>query len=647
MAWKAWLVSAVSCVLLSWVGAGLAADAGVCVPLLPGVLQHVKPSEVHVGGEIGRRIELTIKRNVLALDYDRDFLEPFQNRLEFPATKEKRELYRKSGRQQFIGTGETLDAIVYLAAYTQDSEVIQLKGRLVESLLATQDSDGYIGQFVREPNSNPLYFDFTWEDASFIALALAHDYQYFGNEASRQAARSLVECLIEGYRQNPSKVQGFSAISYCDALLAVYQFTGEQRFFAAFKDTKLGPIRSNKVASLCDWDDVLFQRGWHDARSGARKDVVPADLPGRQICHVYRYLDRMYTQLKLHRLEPNDNYVHMSRKFYKALVRSEKPGMTIVGGMGRHEGWSEDQCGADGHSETCAASYSLWFFEELANLDDDLRYGDLMERVIYNALFAAQAPEGRQLRYFTPFTGQRPYYHTDIFCCPGNFRRGISRLPLNVYYRFKDGIAVNLYTPSDAKIDLGDGLSVRISQVTNYPTDGQVKLTVSPSKSAVFPVYLRLPRWCSQPEVKINGDSALGKAEAAVITRQWKDGDKIEMSLPMPWRFIKGRELQAERAAVMRGPVVYCLSGELNKLPADMPLRDIVIDPNTLGEPLEDSRTRPNGVSCTVAAWSPGRDVSQSPDLKLILSEFPEPTGEAIYFRLSDPAVAVDDELIE
>jgi len=78
-----------------------------------------------------------------------------------------------------------------------------------------------------------------------------------------------------------------------------------------------------------------------------------------------------------------------------------------------------------------------------------------------------------------------------------------------------------------------------------------------------------------------------------------------------------------------------------------MPLRDVVIDPSSLGEPSEDNRVRPGGIYCTAKAWSPGRAPSEAPDLKLILHEFPEPTGEAIYFRIPDMSLAVDDELIE
>ena len=94
-------------------------------------------------------------------------------------------------------------------------------------------------------------------------------------------------------------------------------------------------------------------------------------------------------------------------------------------------------------------------------LEGDLRYGDLIERSIYNALFAAQDPAGRRIRNCTPFEGPRQYYGSDGFCCPGNYRRIVAELPEMVYYRTQaGGIAVNLFTESKKTIELTGGRTV-------------------------------------------------------------------------------------------------------------------------------------------------------------------------------------------
>ena len=86
-----------------------------------------------------------------------------------------------------------------------------------------------------------------------------------------------------------------------------------------------------------------------------------------------------------------------------------------------------------------------------------------MERTIYNGLFAAQSPDGRQIRYYSPFDGPRAYFDKDTYCCPNNYRRIVAELPAMVFYRAHGGVAVNLYESATATIGLpGDNkISVR------------------------------------------------------------------------------------------------------------------------------------------------------------------------------------------
>ena len=123
-----------------------------------------------------------------------------------------------------------------------------------------------------------------------------------------------------------------------------------------------------------------------------------------------------------------------------------------------------------------------------------------MERSIFNALFAAQSPDGRRIRYYTPFECSRAYFPGDTYCCPNNYRRIISELPTMIYYRAPHELTVNLYTASTAKVDLGGGLSVTVQQETDYPSSGRVLLKVDPSQPAEFSLRLRIPRWCQRSQ---------------------------------------------------------------------------------------------------------------------------------------------------
>ncbi len=110
-------------------------------------------------------------------------------------------------------------------------------------------------------------------------------------------------------------------------------------------------------------------------------------------------------------------------------------------------------------------------------------------------------------------------------------------------------------------------------------------------------------------------------------------------------RFVRGRELQRGRAALMRRPLLYCLNPERNPGLVAGELRDITPDPGPVEGPAADSSARPHGSAVKIRAWSPGRGLPEPTDPALVLTEFPDAGGEEIYFRLPDVEAARPDEL--
>lgn len=189
-----------------------------------------------------------------------------------------------------------------------------------------------------------------------------------------------------------------------------------------------------------------------------------------------------------------------------------------------------------------------------------------------------------------------------------------------------------------------------VSQETDFPNSGRVEITLRPSEFATFLLQLRIPRWCSQGHVSVNGephDSQVVGGRSLEITRNWAAGDRITLDMPMPWRIIRGRTKQEGHVAVMRGPVVYCLSAERNTgLGSGVDLSEITIDPSSVEGPMRDDTVRPDGLKCSLRAWRGECDSKQQPDLDLHLTEFPEPSGEAVYL-IPSKDIAIDDELID
>jgi DUF1680 family protein len=333
---------------------------------------------------------------------------------------------------------------------------------------------------------------------------------------------------------------------------------------------------------------------------------------------------------------------------------TDRHGMVVTGGFGLHECWHDDQDGGPGLAESCATAYLLRVLDEMLQLEPDPRWGDLTERVIYNTLFAAQSPDGRRIRYYTPFEGPREYWHLDTYCCPNNFRRAVGLLPDLVYYRSTDGIYVNLFAPSACTFSLEDGTEVEIRQKTNYPSSGAVQLTFATPSPTQFVLSIRIPRWCAVAEARVNGEPVHGGHHDGVLTvgRRWRQGDVVELELPMRRRLVRGRRAQSGRVAVMRGPMVYCLNPRRAKPRLDgaspHDLRYLTIDPESLGERVPDDEVRPGGGAVAVRAWSRGTAHVAKPDVELTLTEFPDPEGRGVFLRIPRPDYdfLADDELL-
>lgn len=213
---------------------------------------------------------------------------------------------------------------------------------------------------------------------------------------------------------------------------------------------------------------------------------------GRIEGHAYAYLAHALAQLQLYRDEPDERLLRTARRAMDFLTRRD--GLVISGACGDHECWHDTQSGTTNLGETCAIAYLLRTLDDLLRLEGDSRCGDLMERAIFNALFGAQSPDGRRIRYYTPFECSREYFPLDGYCCPNNYRRIISELPTMICYGAPREVTVNLYTASTAKMDLDKGLSVGVEQQTNYPSSGRVLLKIDPSQPAEFALRLRIPR---------------------------------------------------------------------------------------------------------------------------------------------------------
>jgi hypothetical protein len=227
------------------------------------------------------------------------------------------------------------------------------------------------------------------------------------------------------------------------------------------------------------------------------------------------------------------------------------------------------------YCESCSTCGQI-FFQYKMNLSyHDARYADLYEESMYNALLGSMDLEGKNFYYDNPLAGSRPRYDWhNCPCCVGNIPRTLLMVPTWTYVKDDDGLYVNMYIGSTIQVQDVTGTDVEMVQKTNYPWSGDVAITVNPAEEKSFKVRVRSPNrsvsglYQSTPDadgiesIAVNGDRIEPKVVNgyAVIERNWKRGDKIELVLPMkPQRVTCVDEVEANRGrvALRYGPLVY------------------------------------------------------------------------------------------
>lgn len=335
---------------------------------------------------------------------------------------------------------------------------------------------------------------------------------------------------------------------------------------------------------------------------------------------------------------------------YESAVMSLEDNMVnkkyyITGGIGSgdtSEGFGRNYgLRNDAYCESCS-SCGLIFFQYKLNLAyHDAKYADLYEETMYNALLGSTDLDGKHFYYDNPLTETKERYlwHT-CPCCVGNIPRTLLMIPTWTYAKDKDGIYVNLFIGSRINVEKVAGTDVQMVQKTDYPWSGNISITVNPKESRKFSVYVRVPNrktsdlYTEVPAVSgyksfaVNGKSVKPKIVKgyAVVTRDWKAGDHIEMELPMePQRVTADKNIAADDGlvALRYGPLIYNVERA---------------DQSDLSQPLGagpiKAEWKPNlldGVMVLDGTWADGKPLTAIPNfarMNRVEESAPSETGE-------------------
>jgi DUF1680 family protein len=575
----------------------------------------------------------SLRDNEGFVDFERELLAPYLVRLSAKEVKERILC-------AYTAVGKTLEASVVYADTDHDAALAAVNNRYFKALVGSQDENGYFGilKYDQEP---PLFSGWILHDAAYINLAALEHHRRFGAPESLRLARRFTDLAIRSWPRAPQAPGACSPIGLSEAACQLYLATQDPAYLRFFADTAFDGRFIDKE-SVREWRQAL-----HPPRA---KAAAAAGAKAGAKVHPYRFFARCLDQLRLNELQPSPELEVMSDYALAKMLSLEAPGMFITGATGRREGWVEDQNGCGRIGEACAVTHQVWWLAKLLEQRHDLSYGDLMERMILNHLYAAQNadPADGRSRYFTAVSGPRSF-NKNAHCCEGNTRRFWAHLPELVYLTSRDTFAVNLFIPSTLKATISNTL-IELVQKTDYPREGEIHFTLTPQQPVEFTLQLRLPRWATAHTVAVNGAPARPAITKGAISlrRTWRPGDSVTLSLPMSYRWIAGHGFYQGRAALMRGPQVFCVSRTHNPALNSISLDQITLKPDSVRTVTPPAITAArHGQAAEVKAWSPGRPRTAAPDLCLILTDFPEVTGEETYFPLTDLSAALPDELYQ
>lgn len=287
-------------------------------------------------------------------------------------------------------------------------------------------------------------------------------------------------------------------------------------------------------------------------------------LAGR---HAYSYVNSLSSAMQAYLTLGDEKYLRAAQNAFEMLSAQSY----VTGGWGPDEtlrapGSSDVAASlSNTHAsfETPCGSYAHFKLTRyLLRVTRDSRYGDSMERIMYNTVLGAKPlmQDGRTFYYSDyNFQGRKVYRDDQHWaCCSGTLPQVAADYRINSYFRDPRGVWVNLFIPSTVRWQQ-DGADVTLTQESLYPFDSLVRFTVKTSRERDFTLNMRIPAWAKGASCVVNGrriQTEVIPGTFAAIHREWKDGDHIELNLPMTTRLESIGPQNPKTVALVFGPLV-------------------------------------------------------------------------------------------
>ena len=503
-----------------------------------------------------------------------------------------------------------IEAAASLYKATRDPWLAERMDENTALIVEAQQDDGYISTQMtipgRERFQNPRNHE-VYNMGHLLTAAVTHR-RMTGNDALFRVAVRVGDFLCgvlgvtvdPGFAHNPSAIMG---------LVELYRETGERRYLDCARTIVDQRGHNPKRGGLYDQPPVFLGTDQIQDRVPLRQEQA---VVGHNVFFTYLFtgaadvyletgdetlreaLERLWTDLTGRKINVNGGVSPMGVGLSRSRDR-----------VGEAVGPAYFLPNASAYNETCGQIGNLMWNYRMLCAEPRAAYADVMELEIYNGILSGIGLEGDAWWYRNALrrheSEQGSNAHNDMaergqpgrrsICCPTNLLRTVAQWQSYAYSVSDDGVWVHHYGANEARLSLPAGMHVALEQVTDYPWDGKVTITVKEAPGAEFALSLRIPGWAEGATIKVNGQTAecaTGPGTYACVRRVWAAGDIVELDLPMPVRLMQAHpkaEQCRNQVAIFRGPILYCL--ESPDLPEDVSLWDVHIPNDIRLEPVD------------------------------------------------------------
>lgn len=477
-----------------------------------------------------------------------------------------------------------IEAAAYSLAQHPDQKLEALVDHAIDLVCRAQQEDGYLNTYYILNGKDRIFTNLKDHHELYCFGHLAEGavayYEATGKEKLLQAAMRYADYIAGYFGKEEGKCKGYPGHEIAEmALIRLYETTGREEYLrlAEFFIEQRGQ-------KPYYFDTEQREQSYPEQeRDGLRYMYQQAHLPVREqteaVGHAVRAVYLYSGMADLARVRGDASLYGACERLWNNIVREK---LYITGGIGAtHVGeafsFGYDLPNDTAYAETCASIGLVFFARRMLQLRASAVYADVMELALYNGILSGMSLDGRSFFYVNPLEcvpaacdlDERKSHVKAVrqkwfgcACCPPNLARLISSLGAYAYTERENILFVHLYLGAAIQKKI-DGQSAVITVDSKFPWEGDATVSVS-GCDREFTVALRIPGWCGG-EYRVEGADGAVREERdgyLYVTKVWREGDRLRLHFPMQVKKMAADDRVREdigKAAVMRGPIVYCL----------------------------------------------------------------------------------------